>query len=101
MNQLNKNTIITYLRENKQFLQQEFGVTAIALFESYARNQAKRDSDIDILVKISIVNRSRFENYYLLKEHLEKEFLKEVDLGYFDRVREMIREEIEKDLIYA
>jgi predicted nucleotidyltransferase len=36
-----------------------------------------------------------------LKHFLEKEFKKNVDLGYFNSVRFAIKRNIEKDLIYA
>ncbi len=38
---------------------------------------------------------------FYLKEHLEKQFKRKVDLGYFKSVRLAIRLYVEEDLIYA
>lgn len=95
---LNKQKIITTLRQKKDYLNKEFGVKEIALFGSFARNEADRKSDIDILVK---VKEKSFDNRFYLKEFLEKQFKRNVDLGYFDSVRPFIMRTIKKDLIYA
>ena len=49
---MNKNNIIEIIRNEKPYLQNKFGVEEIGLFGSYARNEEKNDSDIDILVNI-------------------------------------------------
>lgn len=49
MKALNQHHILSYLREQKDFLETEFGVTKIALFGSFARNEERPDSDIDLL----------------------------------------------------
>ncbi len=52
MNTLNREIILAYLRTNKQLLEEEFGLTQIALFGSFARNEAHSDSDIDLLIEL-------------------------------------------------
>ena len=98
MEQLNQEIILGYLRSQREFLEKEFGVTRIALFGSYARNEAREDSDIDLLIE---AKEKCFENRFYLREHLEKQFKRKVDVGYFDSVRSLIMKNIEKDLIYA
>ncbi len=95
--ELNKDTIIKFLRENKDYLEREFGVNQIALFVSYARGDATRKSDIDILVDLEVVY--FFKRFYL-QEFLEKKFKRKVDVGYFDSVRKFIKDRIEEILIY-
>lgn len=98
MESLNKEVILDFLRENKKYLEKEFGVTEIALFGSYARDEATSESDIDILMNTNI---RTFKNRFLLKEFLEKHLSKEVNVTSFRSLRTFIRRSVEKDLIYA
>lgn len=98
MKQLNQQDILNYLRENRDLLEREFGVTKIALFGSYARNEAHENSDIDLLIEAKVHS---YRNRFYLKEHLENHFNRKIDIGYFSSIRSIIRLQIEKELIYA
>jgi len=52
--------IIETIRAEKPYLQKAFGVEEIALFGSYARDEARPGSDIDILVKMNDKSLSGF-----------------------------------------
>lgn len=97
-NMLSRETILMFLHDKKQQLRDEFGVTKIALFGSYARNEAREDSDIDLLIDMEDKD---FVKRFELKEFLERSFNRKVDVGYFSGVRTFIMRYIEKDLIYA
>jgi predicted nucleotidyltransferase len=77
---LDRNDILSYLRENKDFLQKQFGVSKMALFGSHARNEANTESDIDLIIE---TNKKSFKNRFLSKRHLEEHFQKKVDICYF------------------
>ena len=47
---MNKSEILDKLQVHKQTLAERFGVTGLALFGSFAREQASESSDVDILV---------------------------------------------------
>jgi predicted nucleotidyltransferase len=47
---MEKDTIIQKLRAMKSFLSEKYGVTELALFGSYSRDEQKPESDIDIMV---------------------------------------------------
>ena len=47
---MNKEEIINIIKKNKGQLNSQFGVTKIGLFGSYARGQADKSSDIDIII---------------------------------------------------
>lgn len=93
-----KEIIIQFLKGNKSLLEKEFGVIKIALFGSYARGEARPDSDIDLLIEMP---HKSFEKRLELRDFLEQRFGKKVDVGYFDSVRSFIMHHVEKDLIYA
>ncbi|MFA5905530.1 MAG: nucleotidyltransferase domain-containing protein [Desulfobacula sp.] len=61
---MNKQEIIEFLISHKRELYEKYGVTRIGLFGSYARDEAKEGSDIDIAVEIESKNKYRsFQSY--------------------------------------
>lgn len=57
------------LRAEKPYLAQEYGVTELAVFGSYVRDEQRPDSDIDILIelerppRISLIGLVELESY--------------------------------------
>ena len=94
---MTRENIVDYLRANKGELSDKFNVSKIALFGSYARDEATSKSDIDILVEMP----PSFKNFFYLKTYLEAGLGRKVDLGTFDNVRTFIKNAIENDLIYV
>ena len=76
---MDKQEILDFLISNKQELNKKYGVTSIGLFGSYARDEAKYDSDIDIAVEIK--SRNKFRSFFGLKMYLENHLNNKVDLG--------------------
>jgi len=95
---LTKEDILEFLRENKDFFKKEFDVDNIILFGSYARGEETGESDIDILID---TGKKSFDNRFKLKEFLETEFKKKVNLLYHDSIRRFIMRNIKDELIYA
>ena len=78
-------------------LKQQFGIEEIALFGSYARDEADEKSDVDIAIL-----KSSKKNFFLRMKAIDflKEYLqKDVDMGYFDSMKTFIKNRIKKDLI--
>ena len=94
---IDKNQIITFLKQNKQQIQDRYKVNKIALFGSFARGQATEKSDIDILVDMA----PSFDNFFDLKYFLEDEFKMTVDLGKEKNMRLFIKNKIQDELIYV
>ncbi len=95
---MTKIDILTFLEQNKQQIQEKFGVEKIALFGSYAKDCANESSDIDIAIE------SKQKDFFIredLREYLEKHFKKSVDVGYIDSFREFYKQKILKELIYV
>lgn len=95
--ELTREKIITFLKEHKKEFQQKYCVEKIALFGSYARDEANDKSDIDIIVSMP----SNFDVYYDFKEYLEAAFQKKVDLGLEKNIRAFIAKEMQKDIVYV
>ena len=92
-----KDEIIAFLKQNKQQIQEKYKVNSIALFGSFARDEATQNSDIDILIDMA----PSFDNFFDLKYFLEDEFKTTVDLGKEKNIRLLIKNKIQEDLIYV
>ncbi len=92
-----KENIISFLKANKQTIQEKYDVNKIALFGSFARNEATQNSDIDILVDM----KPSFDNFFDLKYFLEDAFKTKVDLGKEKNLRLLVKEQIKDELIYV
>lgn len=94
-----KDKIIENLKSLKPILKEKFGIEKLAVFGSVAKGDDNEKSDIDLVI-IKANKKNYFdllEAKYFLRNYLKKE----VDIGYFDSIRNVIKKEIEKDLIYV
>ena len=88
---MKRHDIERILKEQKQYLADNFFVEKIGIFGSYAREQQSEDSDIDILVEFS---RPVGFTFIDLKDYLECLFNKPVDLVTVNALKPLIKEEI-------
>jgi len=95
---MTKNKILNYLINNKQKFKKEFGVEKIGLFGSFARDEATKDSDIDLVIDMKPKS---LKKRLSLKQKIETELQTNVDLGYLSSLRNFIAKDIQKDLIYV
>ena len=96
---MNKDILIKKLKSLKPILQKEYGIEELAIFGSVARDEAKKDSDIDIAII-----KSKEKDYFKLiglKYFLKQKLGKEIDIGYYDAIRDIFKKYINKDLIYV
>ena len=96
---MDKEYVLDYLKKNKMKLKDKYGVIKIGLFGSYARNEQKENSDIDIAVEIEAPN--SFRSFFALKSELEKSFGKKIDLGIEHSLKPIVKKYIEKEIIYV
>ena len=76
---------------------QRFGVVDLALFGSFARDQATDTSDVDILVRFDGPATSR--GYFGTQFYIEDLLGRPVDLATRQELRAEIRPYVEEDLI--
>jgi predicted nucleotidyltransferase len=96
---MNKTEIIQTIKEHEKTIK-SFGIDKIGIFGSYAKEIQTEDSDIDILVKFKKVPRIS-KSYFGLKFYLEDLLKKEVDLCREKDLREELKEEILRSVIYV
>jgi predicted nucleotidyltransferase len=79
-------------------LRERFAVRRIGLFGSCARDEARDDSDLDVLVEF---DRKTFDNYMGLKLFLEDSLGREVDLVIAENIKPLLRKYILAEVAYA
>ncbi len=66
---MNRDQIIQQLKVIKPVLAEKYGLTELALFGSYSRNEAKAESDIDLLIDFKHPSAvALFETFDLLQQ---------------------------------
>jgi len=96
---LHTEQIITFLRNYKQQKSDMLSINKIGIFGSYARGQAKKDSDIDIVVDLDKPNLITLSGIRLdIKEH----FQTNVDIvALWDNMNPRLKKRIDEEAIYV
>ena len=95
---MNKQDLILKLQDIKPHLEKDYGITSIALFGSYSRNEQTPKSDIDIMVEHNSPLGFRFLD---LMYELDNLFQKEVQVVSKKGIKPKYFEAIKQDLIYV
>lgn len=98
---LNKDAILSLLRQQKYILHDKFHVRKIGLFGSFARNEANNDSDIDLLVDFEEGNLDYYTIRRNLHDFLGGKFQREIDIAISKSLKPFYRDTILKQAIYA
>ena len=92
---MDRATTLSLLREHKPVLAQRFGVQRLALFGSMARDTARADSDVDVLVAFD--GPATAKRYFGVQFYLEDLLQRRVDLVTEKALRERLRPYVERD----
>jgi predicted nucleotidyltransferase len=96
---LNKEYILDFLRRNKEYLKQNFEVTSVSLFGSFARGDETEESDVDLLVEIE---KPSLHNIAGLQIFLEDKFNRTVHVvRKHSRLKERFIKIINRDIIHV
>lgn len=88
--------IKTILEKHKEEIRRKYGVVILGIFGSYAREEQKETSDVDILVELE---RPIGLEFFKLWNELEEILGVRVDLVRKKLIREEIREQILSEVI--
>ena len=95
---MTKSELLHYLQDRYTFFKNRYGVEEIGIFGSYARDEAKEDSDIDIFVKMQ----PKLLHMIAIKQLIEEELHKKVDIVRLrDNMNPYLKKRILKDGVYA
>ncbi|MDK9694663.1 MAG: nucleotidyltransferase domain-containing protein [Sulfurimonas sp.] len=96
--QISKANVLDYLKEHYLEFKNKYDVEKIGLFGSYARDEAKESSDIDIFVKM----KPSLFDMVAIKEQIENDLHKKVDIiREHKNIKPFFLQMIQKDLIYV
>ena len=96
---MNRQDVIDRLKLTEPRLK-SVGVAALYLFGSYARDEARADSDIDVFVEPVAENKFGFDAFMEAYEHLQETFpQKEIGYGTHNSIDALIRPSVEADAI--
>jgi predicted nucleotidyltransferase len=90
---------ISTLRGYLPALRRDFGVRRLSLFGSTARDEAREDSDLDILVEFEVT--PALDAFVGLKLFLEDKFGRKVDLVTPDALKPRMRPAVEREAVYV
>ena len=94
---MNREQLLELLKEHKPTLAQRFDVTELALFGSFARDEASSDSDVDILVRFG--KPPHWRQYFGTQSFLEELLGCPVDMATYQELREEIKPFVEQEVV--
>ena len=94
---MDRKEVLDTLRRNMPILEERFGVTELALFGSFARDQATEESDVDIIVKFNA--RPHWKTYFGAQFYLEDLLGRPVDMSTMRELRSEILPYVERDTV--
>ncbi|GAB4239036.1 MAG: nucleotidyltransferase family protein [Elainellaceae cyanobacterium] len=95
---MQKQEVLTLLAKHQNTLK-DFGVKSMMLFGSVARDEARTDSDVDLLVEFD--RPVGLLTFVRLKRYLEEILESSVDLGTPDSLKPYLREPVFREAIRA
>ena len=96
---MKKDEIINTLKIEKQFLKDNYGVVIIALFGSYAKGVAHKDSDVDFTVEFTAPSYSLLMGLY---SYLERKLNLKIEIvRKGPHLSDRFLNNIKNDLIYV
>ena len=94
-----RSEIIQTLKKFKKQHGDEYGILSLGIFGSVARDQAKKDSDLDVVVKMKTP-----DPYIIvhIKEDIEDKLKVSVDIVQVrDKMNPFLKKQIEKEAVYV
>ena len=97
---MGKKNVLDYLSMNKDYIKNKYGITKIGLLGSYARGEENEQSDIDIVIEID-KSRKNIHTFFAFKRELEEALGRKIDLGLESSIKPIVREVIQKEIVYV
>lgn len=94
---MTRDELLALLARHKPVLEERFGVEKLALFGSFARDTAREDSDVDVLVRFG--GPATAKRYFGVQFYLEDLLGRDVDLVTDDALRPRLRPYVERDAV--
>ncbi|MCP4296721.1 MAG: nucleotidyltransferase [Proteobacteria bacterium] len=94
-----RNKTLSILNQFKDTFAKRYGITALGIFGSIARDEDNEDSDVDIVVKMT-----KPDLFYLvhIKDELQEAYKRPVDIvRYREKMNPFLKKRIDGEAIYV
>ena len=98
---LNKEIILTFLRDHFHDVKVNYHIIKIGLIGSFARDEQNEKSDIDLLVEFEPGTENIFDVKIKFKHFLKSNFGRDVDICREKYIKPFIKDYILKEVIYV
>jgi uncharacterized protein len=96
---MGKKEIIEILDKYKKEFAEQYGILKIGVFGSAARDEAGKNSDVDVVIQIS---KPDFFMLAGIKNDLEERLQRQVDIvTYRENMNQFLKARIDKEAVYA
>jgi len=96
---LSLDEVLKVLKKRKSAFEEKFGVTSIGVFGSFARNDRKPTSDIDIVVRMT---KPDLFNMVHIKEELEADYQTKIDIVHYrESMNAFLKKRIDIEAVYV
>jgi predicted nucleotidyltransferase len=95
-----KSPVFARLKKALPAFRAQYGIRRIGIFGSFARGDAKRTSDVDVLVEFA-AGQATFDNFMRLAYDLEDLLKRKVDLLTVAGIDKYIRSRVEHEVIWV
>ena len=96
-----RDQILSFLSENKKLFRDQFHITKIGLFGSYARGEQTSESDIDLLIEFEDNTQNLYDLKFQLKDFFRNSLGIEIDICREKYIKPRIKNLILKETIYT
>ena len=96
---MNREKALELLRQYKEDNLDKYGILAMGIFGSVARDEAKNGSDVDVCIQTKVPN---MFNIIHIKDELQTLFSADVDIIRIrEKMNPFLKKRIERDAIYV
>jgi len=96
---MGRNEIISILRDFKNQSAARYGIKSLGIFGSVARDEAAKDSDVDVVIKMeppNLITMSR------IRVEIEEATHAHVDIVHYrERMNKLLKEKIDSEAVYV
>ena len=93
--------VLSYLSQHKEEFFQKFGLVKLGIFGSFGRDEARDDSDIDIIIELDSNVVDIYRKKQAFRGELENYFQRKVDIAREKYLKPLAKESIMNDAIYV
>lgn len=98
---LNKEIILDFLKDQSQYLRNNYHILKIGLIGSFARDEQTDISDIDLLIEFEPGTDDIYNIKMKLKDYLKSNFQRDVDICREKYLKPYIKEYLMEEVIYV